>query len=90
MQLSRGSAGHSQVEEQAGVMRLSWRISSRCAGRSRAAHMETIKHMSRKVSRGSGGDYQADEQEGVKSSAGDYQAEEQEGVARLSCRLSSR
>ena len=27
--------------------------------------METIKQMSRKVSRGSGGDYQADEQAGV-------------------------
>ena len=27
--------------------------------------METIKQMSRKVSRGSGGDYQADEHEGV-------------------------
>ena len=28
-QVSRGSAGHSQADEQAGVTRLSWRISSR-------------------------------------------------------------
>ena len=67
--------------------------------------METIKQMSRKVSRGSGGDYQADEQAGVArlmetikqmsrqvflGSDVDDQADEQAGVARLSCRLSIR
>ena len=73
-QVSRGSAGHSQSDEQAGVTRLSWPQSSRRAGRCRAAQLAIIKQMSRQVSRGS---------------AGDYQADEQAGIAWLSCRLSS-
>ena len=46
--------------------------------------------MSRQVSRGSAGDYQADEQAGVGGSAGDYEADEQVGVSRLSWRISDR
>ena len=74
-QVSRGSAGHSQAEEQAGVARLSWRISSRRAGRCREAQMAYIKQMSKEVSLGS---------------AGDYQKDEQAGIVRLSWRLSKR
>ena len=74
-QVSHGSAGDYQADEQAGVERLSWRLSSRGAGRCRAAQLENIKQMSKQVSRGS---------------AGDYQADEQAGVPRLSWRLSSR
>ena len=40
--------------------------------------------MSGQVSRGSAGEYQADERAGVAVSAGEYQADEQAGVARLS------
>ena len=64
-QVSSSSAGDYQVEEQAGVARLSWRILSRGAGRCLAAQLVIIKQMSRQVSRGSAGDYQADEQAGV-------------------------
>ena len=62
--------------------------------------------MSSQVSRGSAGDYQADEKDGVAwltfrsmkdmsrqvsgGSAGEYQADEQAGVAGLSWRLSGR
>ena len=52
--------------------------------------METIKQMSRKVSRGSSGDYQEDEQATVARLSGDYQADEQAGVTRLSWPQSSR
>ena len=74
-QVSRGSAGGYQADEQAGVARLSWPQSSRRAGRCRAAQLAYIKQMSRQVSRGS---------------VFDYQADEQAVVARLSCRLSSK
>ena len=74
-QVSRGSAGDYQADEQAGVMRLSCRLSSRRAVRCRAAQLSIITQMSRQVSRGS---------------AVDYQKDEQAGVARLSWRLSSR
>ena len=74
-QVSRGSAGDYQADEQAGVARLSYRLSTRRAGRCRADQLAIIKQMSRQVSRGS---------------AGDYQADEQAGVAWLSCQLSSR
>ena len=76
------------------------------SGRCRAAQLASIRQMSRQVSRGSVGDYEADVQAGVaraqlaiikqigrqvsRGSAGDYQADEQAGVAWLSCRLSSR
>ena len=61
----RGSAGEYQADEQAGVARLRWRVSGRCAGRCHVAHLVSISQMSRQVSRGSAGDYQADEQAGV-------------------------
>ena len=46
--------------------------------------------MSGQVSRGSAGEYQADERAGVAGSAGEYQADERAGVARLSWRVSGR
>ena len=64
-QVSRGSAGDYQADEQAGVMRLSWPQSSIREGRCRPAQLAYIKQMSRQVSRGSVFDYQADEQAGV-------------------------
>ena len=64
-QVSRGSAGENQAEEQAGVARLSWQVSGRCAGRCRAAPLASIRQMIRQVSRGSAGEYQSDEQAGV-------------------------
>ena len=73
-QVSRGSAGDYQADEQADVAWLSWRLSSRRAGRDRAAQLAIIKQMIGQVPRGS---------------AGDYQADEQAGVAQLSWRLSS-
>ena len=45
----RGSGGDYQAEEQAGVEQLRWRLSGRQAGRSLAAHLQTIKQMYRKV-----------------------------------------
>ena len=74
-QVSCGSAGDYQADEQAGVTRLSWPQSSRRAGRYHAGQLAIIKQMSKQVSRGS---------------ADHCQAEEQAGVARLSWRLSSR
>ena len=65
MQVSRGSDGDYQADEQAGVKQLRWRLSGRRAGRFRAAQLAVTKQMSRQVSRGSAGDYQADEQAGV-------------------------
>ena len=44
--------------------------------------------MSGQVSRGSAGEYQADERAGVAGSAGEYQADECAGVAWLSWRVS--
>ena len=98
-QVSHGSTGNYQADEQAGV----------------AGSAVDYQQMSRQVSRGSAGDYQADEQAGVArlnwrqssrragrcrtaqfsiikqmnrqvslGSAVDYQADEQAGVARLS------
>ena len=64
-QVSRGSAGDYQADEQAGVVLLSWRVSSRLTGRCHAAQQASIRQMSRQVSRGSAGEYQADEQAGV-------------------------
>ena len=45
--------------------------------------------MSGQVSRGSAGEYQADEQAGVAGSVVEYQADERAGVARLSWRVKS-
>ena len=64
-QVSRGSAGEYQADEQAGVARLSWRVSGRLAGRCRSAQLVSIRQMSRQVSWGSVGDFQADVQAGV-------------------------
>ena len=69
---SRGSAGEYQADEQAGVARLTWRVSGRREGRCRGAQVSNIRQRSRQVSRGS---------------AVEYQAEEQAGVARLSWRV---
>ena len=64
-QVSRGSAGDYQADEQAGVARRSWQLSSRCAGRCRTAQLAIIKQISRQESGFSAVDYQADEQAGV-------------------------
>ena len=64
-QVSRGSAGEYQADERAGVARLSWRVSGRCAVRCGVAQLASIRQMSRQVSRGSDGEYQADERAGV-------------------------
>ena len=74
-QVSRGSAGDYQADEQAGIAGLRWPQSSRGPGKCRAPQLAIIKQMSGQVSRGSGADYQADEQA---------------GVARLSWRVSGR
>ena len=66
-QVSQGSAGDYQTDERASVSGLSWRFSSRGAGRVRTAQLAIIKQMIRQVSQGSDGDYQADEGEGVTS-----------------------
>ena len=55
-----------------------------------AAQLSIIKKMSRQVSPGSAGDYQADKRQMSRGAAGDYQADEQAGVALLSCQLSNR
>ena len=74
-QVSRGSSGEYQADEQAGVARLSWRVSGRLVRRCQVAQLGIIRQMSRQVSRGS---------------ADDYQADERAGVARLSWRASGR
>ena len=56
----------------------------------RAAQLASIRQMSGQVSRGSAGEYQADEREVSHGSAGEYQADERAGVARLSWRVSGR
>ena len=61
----RGSAGEYQADEQAGVARLSWRVSGRLAARCRVAQLARIRQMSRQLSRGSAGEYQVDERAGV-------------------------
>ena len=82
--VSRGSAAHSQADEQAGVAPLSCRLSSRSGGRCRAAQLEIIKQKNRQVSRGSVGDYKQMSRQVSRGSAVDYQADEQAGVTRLS------
>ena len=64
-QVSRGSAGEYQADEQAGVAWLSWRVSGRTTVRCREAQLASIRQMSIQGSRGSAGEYQADEQAGV-------------------------
>ena len=89
-QVSVGSAGNYQADEQAGVARLSWRVSGRRAVRGRPDQLGIIRQMSRQVARDSAGEYQVMSRQVSQASAGDYEAEEQAGVARLSWRLSSR
>jgi len=48
---SRNSAGDYQADEQAGIARLSWRLSSSLSGRKHAAQLAIIKQMSRYESR---------------------------------------
>ena len=52
--------------------------------------MARIRQMSGQVSRGSAGEYQADELAGVARLSSEYQADEQAGVAGLSWRVSGR
>ena len=54
------------------------------------AQLANIRQISGQESRGSAGEYQADEQAVVRGSADEYQADEQAGVARLRCRVSGR
>ena len=74
-QVSRGSAGEYQADEQAGVARLDWRVTSRLAGWCHVAPLASMRQMSRQVSR---------------SSRGEYQADEHAGISRLTWRLSCR
>ena len=64
-EVSHGSAGDYQADEQAGVTWLSWRLSSRWAGRCHVAQLATVKQMNRQVLRGSAVYYEADEQAAV-------------------------
>ena len=66
-QVSRISAGEYQADEQAGVARLSWRVSGRRAVRCCPDQLGSIRQMSRQVSRDTAGEYQAHEQAGVAS-----------------------
>ena len=61
-QVSLGSPGEYQADEQAGVAVLRFRVSGRGAGRCPAAQLAIIRQMSRQVLRGSAVEYQADEQ----------------------------
>ena len=94
-----GSGGEYQADEQAGVARLSWRVSGGLAGRCRAAQLASIRQMiSREtgisgnfVGRIKGAKYRFDLQYLTpRGSAGEYQADEQAGVARLGWRVSGR
>ena len=60
-QVSRGSPGEYQADEQKGVARLSWRVSVRIAGRCHETQLASVRQMSGQVSWGSAGEYQADE-----------------------------
>src|SRR5574341_971298 len=84
-QVSRGSAGEYQADEQAGVARLYWQVSGRCAGRCHAAPLPSIRQMSGQRSRGSVGAYQADERAGVARSE-EHTSELQSPTNRV-CRL---
>ena len=64
-QVSRGSAGVYQADEQAGVAWLSFRLLGRQAGKCRGAQLASIRQMTRQLSHSSADEYQADEQAGV-------------------------
>ena len=89
-QVSRGSAGEYQADQQAGVKRLSCRVSGRLADRCRAAPLASIQQVSRQVSRGSAGDIKPMIRLVSHGSADDYPTEEQAGFAWFSWRISSR
>ena len=55
-----------------------------------SAHLASIMQMNKLVSRGSAGEYQADEQAVVAWFSWEYQADERAGVAGLSWRISGR
>ena len=61
-QVSPGSAGEYQADEQAGVAWVGWPLSGRCSRMCREAQLASVSQMSRQGSRGSAGEYQADEQ----------------------------
>ena len=89
-QVSHGSAGEYQADEQAGVARLSWRVSGRRAGRCRAAQLASIRQMSRQGSRGQLEIMKQMSRQEYRGSAGEYQADEQARVAQLTWRVSGR
>ena len=89
-QVSRGSAGEYEADEQAGVVRLSWRVSGRRAGRCRAAQRVSIRQMSRPVHVAHLANIRQMNRQVSRGSAGEYQADEQAGVAQLSWRVSGR
>ena len=68
----RCSAGDFQAYAQAGVAGLSWRVTSRGAGRCRVAHLGSIGKMSRQVSRGSAGEFRQMIRQVSRGSAGEY------------------
>ena len=87
-QVSRGSAAEYQADEQAGVTRLTWRETSRCAGRGRSVQLTSNKQMSRQVSRTQLASNKQMSRQVSHGSAGEYQADEQAGVTRFSWRVS--
>ena len=89
-QVSRGSASQYQADEQAGVPPLSWRFSGICAGRCRGAQLESNKQMSRQVREAHLGSIRQMSRQVSRGSAGEYQADEQAGVPELSSPVSGR
>ena len=89
-QVSRGSSGEYQADEQACVARLRWRISGRCAGRCRAAPLANIRQKSRHVSGAQLASIMQMSRQVSRCSAGEYQADEQAVVERISWRVSGR
>ena len=83
-QVSLGSAGDYQADQRAGVAGLSWRLSSRRAGRCRGAQLANIKQMRGQVSGAQLAIIKQMRGQVSRGSAGDYHVDEQAGVARLS------
>src|SRR5574340_386936 len=63
---SQGSICAFQADQRAGVPGLRWRVSGRCAGRSRAAPLVSIRQMSGQVWRDSPGEYQAEDRKSTR------------------------
>ena len=89
-QVSCGSGGDYQADEQAGVARLSWGQSSRRAGRCHAVQLAIIKQMNRQVSVAQLGTIKQRSRQVSRGSGGEYQADEQAGVEQLRWRISGR